>query len=98
MDKEDPVFQEFIGYWRLSEEMIAKASKDGNARSSRCARSWPATLGVGSPFRLTGLATGQPPAPAARHGRGRGGPFHRPGAVMRRRRPTGSANAGACIS
>ena len=67
-------------------------------RPSRCARSWPATLGVGSPFRLTGLATGQPPAPAARHGRGRGGPFRRPGAVTRLRSPTGSANAGACIS
>jgi len=49
---------------------------------------------VGSPFRLIGLATGQPPAPAARHGRGRGGPFRRPGAVTGLRSPTGSANAG----
>lgn len=28
IDKNDPVFQEFIGYWQLSEEMIAKASKE----------------------------------------------------------------------
>ena len=35
MDKNDPVFQEFIGYWRLSEEMIAKASKDDLAETAR---------------------------------------------------------------
>ena len=28
MEKNSPVFQEFIGYWQLSEEMIAKATKD----------------------------------------------------------------------
>ena len=28
MDKSDPVFQEFIGYWRLSEEMVTKASRE----------------------------------------------------------------------
>ncbi len=35
MDKEDPVFQEFIGYWQLSEEMIAKASKEDLAETAR---------------------------------------------------------------
>ena len=35
MNKNDPVFQEFIGYWRLSEEMIAKASKDELAETAR---------------------------------------------------------------
>ena len=35
MDKNDPVFQEFIGYWRLSEQMIAKASKDDLAETAR---------------------------------------------------------------
>ena len=35
IDKNDPVFQEFIGYWQLSEEMIAKASKDDLAETAR---------------------------------------------------------------
>ena len=35
MDKTDPVFQEFIGYWRLSEEMISKASKEDLAETAR---------------------------------------------------------------
>ena len=35
MDKNDPVFQEFIGYWQLSEEMIAKASKEDLAETAR---------------------------------------------------------------
>ena len=35
MNKNDPVFQEFVGYWRLSEEMIAKASKDDLAETAR---------------------------------------------------------------
>ncbi len=35
MDKNDPVFQEFFGYWRLSEEMIAKASKEDLAETAR---------------------------------------------------------------
>ena len=35
MDKNDPVFQEFLGYWRLSEEMIAKASKEDLAETAR---------------------------------------------------------------
>lgn len=35
MDKNDPVFQEFCGYWQLSEEMIAKASKDDLAETAR---------------------------------------------------------------
>jgi hypothetical protein len=35
MDKSNPIFQEFSGYWRLSEEMIAKASKDELAESAR---------------------------------------------------------------
>lgn len=35
MNKNDPVFQEFIGYWRLSEEMIAKASKEDLAETAR---------------------------------------------------------------
>lgn len=35
MDKNDPVFQEFIGYWQLSEEMIANASKDELAETAR---------------------------------------------------------------
>jgi hypothetical protein len=33
MDKNDPVFQEFTGYWQLSEEMITKASKEDLAKS-----------------------------------------------------------------
>ncbi len=35
MDKNDPVFLEFCGYWQLSEEMIAKASKDDLAEVAR---------------------------------------------------------------
>ena len=35
MDKNDTVFQEFLGYWRLSEEMIAKASKEDLAETAR---------------------------------------------------------------
>lgn len=35
MDKNDPVFMEFCGYWQLSEEMIAKASKDDLAEVAR---------------------------------------------------------------
>ena len=35
MDKDDPVFREFLGYWRLSEEMISKASKEDLAETAR---------------------------------------------------------------
>ena len=35
MDKNDPVFQEFIGYRQLSEVMIAKASKEDLAETAR---------------------------------------------------------------
>ncbi len=35
MDKNDPVLQEFLGYWRLSEEMISKASKEDLAETAR---------------------------------------------------------------
>lgn len=35
MDKDSPVFQEFCGYWQLSEEMITKASKDDLAETAR---------------------------------------------------------------
>ena len=35
MDKNDPVFQEFLEYWQLSEEMIAKASKEDLAETAR---------------------------------------------------------------
>jgi hypothetical protein len=28
MDKNNPIFKEFVAYWRLSEEMIAQASKN----------------------------------------------------------------------
>ena len=35
MDKNDPVFMEYCGYWQLSEEMIAKASKDELAEVAR---------------------------------------------------------------
>lgn len=35
MDKNDPVVQEFIGYWRLSEEMVTKASKDEVVETAR---------------------------------------------------------------
>lgn len=35
MDKRNPVFEEFCGYWQLSEEMIAKASKDDLAETAR---------------------------------------------------------------
>lgn len=35
MDRDDPIFQEFCGYWQLSEEMIAKASKDELAEVAR---------------------------------------------------------------
>ena len=35
MDKDNPVFLEFCGYWQLSEEMIAKASKDELAEVAR---------------------------------------------------------------
>ena len=35
MDKNDPVVQEFIGYWRLSEEMVTKASKEEVVETAR---------------------------------------------------------------
>jgi len=35
MDNNNPVFMEFCGYWQLSEEMIAKASKDDLAEVAR---------------------------------------------------------------
>ena len=35
MGKSNPIFQEFSGYWRLSEEMIAKASKDDLEETAR---------------------------------------------------------------
>ena len=35
MDKNDPVFQEFLEYWQLSEEMIAKANKEDLAETAR---------------------------------------------------------------
>ena len=35
MDKNDPVIQEFIGYWRLSEEMVTKASKEEVVETAR---------------------------------------------------------------
>jgi hypothetical protein len=35
MDKNDPVVQEFVGYWRLSEEMAAKASKEELVETAR---------------------------------------------------------------
>jgi hypothetical protein len=35
MDKDDPVFREFLGYWQLSEEMIFKASKEDLAETAR---------------------------------------------------------------
>ena len=35
MDKNNTIFQEFRGYWQLSEEMIAKASKDELAETAR---------------------------------------------------------------
>ncbi|WP_153145324.1 hypothetical protein [Dechloromonas sp. H13] len=35
MNKNDPIFQEFCGYWQLSEEMIAKASKEDLAETAR---------------------------------------------------------------
>ena len=35
MDKNDTVFREFLGYWRLSEEMISKASKEDLAETAR---------------------------------------------------------------
>ena len=35
MDKNDPVVQEFVGYWRLSEEMAAKASKEELVEAAR---------------------------------------------------------------
>jgi hypothetical protein len=35
MDKNDPVIQEFIGYWRLSEEMATKASKEEVVETAR---------------------------------------------------------------
>lgn len=35
MDKSDPVFQEFLGYKQLSEEMIAEASKGDLAQTAR---------------------------------------------------------------
>lgn len=38
MDKSNPMFQEFSGDWRLSEEMIAKASKDDLATLARMTR------------------------------------------------------------
>lgn len=35
MDKNNPIFQEFSGYWRLSEELIVMASKDDLAETAR---------------------------------------------------------------
>lgn len=35
MEKSNPIFKEFVAYWRLSEEMIAKASKDDLAEVAR---------------------------------------------------------------
>ena len=35
MDKNNTIFQEFRGYWQLSEEMIAKASKEELAETAR---------------------------------------------------------------
>jgi len=35
MDKNNPVVQEFLAYWRLSEEMIAKATKEDLAETAR---------------------------------------------------------------
>ena len=35
MDKNNTVFREFLGYWRLSEEMIAKASKEELVETAR---------------------------------------------------------------
>jgi hypothetical protein len=35
MDNSNPIFQEFSGYWRLSEEMIAKGSRDDLAETAR---------------------------------------------------------------
>jgi len=35
MDKNNTIFQEFRGYWQLSEEMIAKASRDDIAENAR---------------------------------------------------------------
>lgn len=35
MDTNDPIFLEFCGYWQLSEEMIAKASKDDLSEVAR---------------------------------------------------------------
>lgn len=35
MDTSNPTFQEFRAYWRLSEEMIAEASKDDLAETAR---------------------------------------------------------------
>ena len=35
MDKNDPVVQEFVGYWRLSVEMAAKASKEELVETAR---------------------------------------------------------------
>lgn len=35
MDNNNPLFVEFCGYWQLSEEMIAKASKDDLAEVAR---------------------------------------------------------------
>ena len=34
MDKNNTIFQEFRGYWQLSEEMIAKASKEELAETA----------------------------------------------------------------
>ena len=35
MDKNNPVVQEFLAYWRLSEDMIAKATKEDLAETAR---------------------------------------------------------------
>lgn len=35
MDKNDPVVQEFLGYWRVSEEMVTKASKEEVVETAR---------------------------------------------------------------
>ena len=35
MDENDTIFQEFRGYWQLSEEMIAKATKEELAETAR---------------------------------------------------------------
>lgn len=35
MDRNDPAFQEFVAFWRLSEELVANASKGDLAETAR---------------------------------------------------------------